>query len=139
MDNFLLISNYLKRYKKLFSNEIFIPQQVTFKNKQDDFINGKDVLIPYECIINNCKKCQYSSLKINDFFFGFGDPHAHLLIIDEAPAFKIDSQGVQILGKADKLLDKILLAIGLSRTKNTFIVKLLFAREISKQFQHKFP
>lgn len=125
MNNLLLISNYLKTYKKLFSNEIFIPHHGTLKDKQDNFIDRKDVLIPYECIINNCEECQFTGSKKNGFFFGSGDPHANLLIIDEAPAFEIDSQGAPFIGKAGKLLDKILLAIGLSRSKNIFIVNIL--------------
>lgn len=121
MSNFLLINNYLKSYKKLFSDEIIVPKQV---NQQINFINEKETLIPYECIINNCEKCLSYDPK-NDFFFGSGDTNADLLIVDETPALELDSQGLPYLGKAGKLLDKALLAIGLSRTKNTFIVNIL--------------
>ncbi len=121
MNNFLLISNYLKLYKKLFSDEIIVPQRVI---KQSNFINERDTLLPYECIINNCEKCQFYDPK-SVFFFGSGDAKAELLIVDEAPALELDSQGLPYLGKAGRLLDKILLAIGLSRTKNTFIVNIL--------------
>ena len=124
MNNFFLISNYLKIYKKLFSDEISIPQTVVLKNKQSNFINKKDALISYECIINNCEKCQSSDSKSN-FFFGSGDANANLLIVDEAPALEINRKGIPFLGKAGKLLDKILLALGLSRTKNVFIVNIL--------------
>ena len=124
MNNFSSISNFLKIYKKLFSNEIIIPQQVLLKNKQRNFTNKKDPLILYECIINNCEKCQPSDSK-NNFFFGSGDPNANLLIVDEAPALETDSKGVPFLGKAGKLLDKILLAVDLTRTKDIFIVNIL--------------
>ena len=59
------------------------------------------------------------------FFFGSGDANANLLIVDEAPALEINSQGVPFLGKAGKLLDKILLAVDLNRTKDIFIVNIL--------------
>ena len=124
MNNFSSISNYLKIYKKLFSDEIFIPKQAVPKKKQRNFTNKKDHLILYECIINKCDECQCPDLK-NNFFFGSGDAKADLLIVDETPALELDSQGLPYLGKAGKLLDKILLAIGLSRTKNTFIVNIL--------------
>tara|TARA_Y100000591_G_scaffold73796_1_gene61392 strand:+ start:177 stop:848 length:672 start_codon:yes stop_codon:yes gene_type:complete len=124
MNNFFLISNYLKIYKKLFSDEIIIPQTVVLKNKQTNFLDEKDVLIPYECIINNCEKCKSSDSK-KDFFLGSGDANAKLLIVDEAPALEVDRGGVPFLGKAGKLLDKILLALGLSRTKDIFIVNIL--------------
>ena len=67
MNNFSSISNYLKIYKKLFSDEIIIPQQVVLKNKQRNFTNKKDPLILYECIINKCEKCQPFDSKSNFF------------------------------------------------------------------------
>ena len=124
MNDFSSISNFLKLYKKLFSNEIIIPKHVVLKNEQRNVTNKKDPLIAYECIINECEKCQPSDLK-NNFFFGTGDANANLLIVDEAPALETNSQGVPFLGKAGKLLDKILLAMGLSRTKDVFIVNIL--------------
>ena len=124
MNNFSLISNYLKIYKKLFSDEIIIPQQVVFKNKQSNFTNEKDSLILYECIINNCEQCHLTDSKSN-FYFGSGDSNANLLIVDEAPALETNHQGLLFLGKAGKLLDKILQAVDLSRTKDTFIVNIL--------------
>ena len=124
MNNFLLISNYLKIYKKLFSDEIIIPQQIAFKNKKSNFIIEDNSLIPYECIINNCEKCHPMDSKSN-FYFGSGDSNANLLIVDEAPALETNHQGLPFLGKGGKLLDKILQAINLSRTKDTFIVNLL--------------
>ena len=124
MNNFSLISNYLKIYKKLFSDEIIIPQQVVLKNKQSNFANEKDSLIPYECIINNCEKCHPTDSKSN-FYFGSGDSNANLLIVDEAPSLETNHQGLPFLGKAGKLLDKILLAVDLTRTKDVFIVNIL--------------
>ena len=124
MNNSLLISNYLKIYKKLFSDEIIIPQQVASKNKKSNFTIEEDSLIPYECIINNCEKCHPTDSKSN-FYFGSGDSNANLLIVDEAPALETNHQGLPFLGKGGKLLDKILQAINLSRTKDTFIVNLL--------------
>ena len=122
MNNFSSISNYLKIYKKLFLDEIIIPKQVVLKNKQRNFTNKKDPLILYECIINKCEKCQHLD---SNFFFGSGDANANLLIVDEAPALETNSQGVPFVGKAGKLLDKILLAVDLNRTKDIFIVNIL--------------
>ena len=124
MNNFFLINNYLRIYKILFSDEIFIPDTAIPKNKQIDCINEKDILIPYECIINNCENCQSSDQK-NNFFLGSGDANASLLIVDEAPALRTNLQGIPSLGKAGKLLDKILRALGLSRSKDIFIVNIL--------------
>ena len=98
MNNFSSISNYLKIYKKLFSDEIIIPKQAVLKNKQRNFTNKKDPLILYECIINKCEKCQHLDSK-NNFFFGSGDANANLLIVDEAPALETNSQGYLFLEK----------------------------------------
>ena len=124
MSNFSEISNFLKIYKKLFSNEIIIPQQVLIKDRQKNFTNKKDPLILYECIINKCENCQPFDSKSN-FFFGSGDANANLLIVDEAPALETDRQGGLFLGKAGKLLDKILIAVDLTRTRDVFIVNIL--------------
>ncbi|MFL3008960.1 MAG: uracil-DNA glycosylase [Candidatus Neomarinimicrobiota bacterium] len=124
MNNFLLIGHYLKKYKKLFSNEIYIPRKFLFENQDSYIVDEKGALIQYECIINNCKECRFTDSKI-DFFFGSGDPNADLLLVDEAPALEIDPQGLPFLGKAGKLLDKILLAIGLNRSRDVFIVNIL--------------
>ena len=43
---------------------------------------------------------------------------------DEAPALETN-EGVPFLGKAGKLLDKILIAVDLTRTKDVFIVNIL--------------
>ena len=123
MNNFSSISAYLKIYKKLFLDEIIIPKKAALKNKQGNFTNKKDPLILYECIINECEKCQH--LDSNSFFFGSGDANANLLIVDEAPALETNTQGVPFVGKAGKLLDKILLAVDLNRTKDIFIVNIL--------------
>ena len=124
MNNFSSISNYLKIYKKLFSDEIIIPKRAGLKSKQRNSTNKKGPLILYECIINKCEKCQHPDFK-NNFFFGSGDANANLLIVDEAPALEINSRGESFLGKAGKLLDKILLAVDLNRTRDIFIVNIL--------------
>ena len=123
MNNVSSISAYLKIYKKLFLDEIIIPKKAALKNKQGNFTNKKDPLILYECILNECEKCQH--LDSNSFFFGSGDANANLLIVDEAPALETNTQGVPSVGKAGKLLDKILLAVDLNRTKDIFIVNIL--------------
>ena len=127
MNKSFLIVNYLKRYKKLFSNEIFLPQSDISKNTQSLPSKENDALIPYECIINGCKECKFNDTRSN-YFFGSGDPCANLLIVDENPALERNHEGLLFLGKAGKLLDKILLAIGLSRTQNVFIVNILKCR-----------
>ncbi|HTV33320.1 MAG TPA: uracil-DNA glycosylase [Methylocella sp.] len=49
--------------------------------------------------------------------FGDGNPHAKIMFIGEAPGADEDRQGVPFVGRAGQLLDKMLAAIGLDRTK----------------------
>jgi len=49
--------------------------------------------------------------------FGDGDPHAEIMFVGEAPGADEDRQGVPFVGRAGHLLDKMLAAIRLDRSK----------------------
>lgn len=49
--------------------------------------------------------------------FGDGNPAAKIMFVGEAPGADEDRQGVPFVGRAGRLLDKMLGAIGLDRTK----------------------
>jgi len=59
--------------------------------------------------------------------FGVGDPNADLVIIGEAPGADEDKQGEPFVGRAGKLLDKILEAINFER-KDVYITNILKSR-----------
>ena len=59
--------------------------------------------------------------------FGVGDPQADLLIIGEAPGQNEDKQGEPFVGRAGKLLDKILEAINFER-EDVYIANILKSR-----------
>ena len=63
-----------------------------------------------------------------NFVFGVGDPDASLMLVGEAPGEKEDIEGEPFVGRAGKLLDKILIAIGRSRNKDVFICNVLKCR-----------
>jgi len=50
--------------------------------------------------------------------FSSGDPDAEVMIIGEAPGREEDIQGVPFVGRAGRLLDKMLRPIGLARNKD---------------------
>ena len=64
--------------------------------------------------------------------FGVGDPHAHWLLIGEAPGAEEDRQGEPFVGRAGKLLNAMLSAIGLDR-KQVFIANILKCRPPSNR------
>lgn len=51
----------------------------------------------------------------NTFVFADGNPSAHVMIVGEAPGREEDQQGKPFVGRAGRLLDRMLDAIGLSR------------------------
>ncbi len=59
--------------------------------------------------------------------FGVGNPRADLLVIGEAPGAEEDKKGEPFVGRAGKLLDKILKAIGFDRG-DVYIANILKSR-----------
>ena len=60
--------------------------------------------------------------------FGVGDENADWLLVGEAPGADEDRLGEPFVGQAGKLLDAMLAAIGLERTKNVYIANVLKCR-----------
>lgn len=56
--------------------------------------------------------------------FGIGARDADVLIVGEAPGASEDAQGVPFVGRAGKLLDRMLCAIGCSRDSNVYITNI---------------
>ncbi len=59
--------------------------------------------------------------------FGAGNADADLMFVGEAPGFYEDQQGLPFVGRAGKLLDQLLVEIGLQR-EDTFISNVLKCR-----------
>ncbi len=57
----------------------------------------------------SCRQCELSKTRLN-VVFGTGDPRARLIFIGEAPGADEDRQGEPFVGRAGKLLNKILKA-----------------------------
>ncbi|HSM96908.1 MAG TPA: uracil-DNA glycosylase [Rhizomicrobium sp.] len=68
--------------------------------------------------------CALKKLATNTVFAD-GTPGARILCIGEAPGRDEDKAGLPFVGRAGKLLDKMLAPIGLDRTKNVYIINVL--------------
>lgn len=66
--------------------------------------------------VSRCTKCRLHETRTHTVF-GEGDPDARILFIGEGPGENEDLQGRPFVGKAGQLLDKMILAMGLSREK----------------------
>lgn len=57
--------------------------------------------------------------------FADGNPQARIMLIGEAPGRDEDRAGLPFVGRAGKLLDKMVAAIGLNRAENFYITNVL--------------
>ena len=76
--------------------------------------------------VAGCTRCELSATRTNTVF-GVGSPTADWLIIGEAPGAEEDRRGEPFVGRAGKLLDEMLRAIGQTRD-SVFIANILKCR-----------
>jgi len=100
--NFLLSNSPLKR---------------TIQNTTDAFTGTKlEKLNKLKKKIQHIKNCELKKNATN-LVFGDGNIHSKIMIIGEGPGANEDIEGKPFVGRAGKLLDKMLEAIKLDRTK----------------------
>ena len=123
---------YFKQYQELFGNEIFLQLKNysiigdNSQKKKKRKSNSND-LVSFNDEIKNCLKCDLGKTRKN-FVFGVGDFNASLLLVGEAPGEQEDLSGEPFVGRAGKLLDKMLSAINRSRENDVFICNVLKCR-----------
>ncbi|MEA3363264.1 MAG: uracil-DNA glycosylase [Thermodesulfobacteriota bacterium] len=83
-------------------------------------------LVELETRLSGCSLCSLSGQRKN-VVFGAGNPQARVVLVGEAPGREEDEKGYPFVGEAGKLLDKILLAMHLSREK-VYICNVLKCR-----------
>ena len=76
--------------------------------------------------VATCTACELAQSRTNTVF-GVGNEDADWMIIGEAPGAEEDRQGEPFVGRAGKLLDQMLFAIGESR-ESVFIANILKCR-----------
>lgn len=119
-----MLASYLKQTKELFGDELYLNKTSNSHKKNK---NAKSDLDKYYQEICECQKCGLGATR-NKFVFGGGDPQANLMLVGEAPGAEEDRLGEPFVGRAGKLLDKILKAINRSRTKDVYICNVIKCR-----------
>ena len=118
---------FINQHIELFGNEIYS----NIHKKEGHALTKPDStsesILSFQSSIENCRKCNLGTTR-NKFVFGAGDPSADLLLVGEAPGQEEDLQGEPFVGRAGKLLDKILRAIGYTRDTNVFITNIVKCR-----------
>ena len=119
-------SNKLKLYHKLINNKLVYDNKSLNRYEKDinknSMINSKGKLDQLSLLrdkINSIKNCELKKNATN-LVFSDGSPSSKIMIIGEGPGANEDKEGKPFVGRAGKLLDKMLKAIKLNR-KNVYI------------------
>ena len=121
------IIQFLNQTKEVYGDELNIEKKIiSSKNiiRKEDFPLDLDVFYNQ---INKCHKCSLGESRTN-FVFGVGDKNASLMLVGEAPGENEDLKGEPFVGRAGKLLDKILFAIKRTRNEDVYICNVIKCR-----------
>jgi uracil-DNA glycosylase len=77
--------------------------------------------------VRDCTACRLRA-GCTQTVFGVGDEKADWLFVGEGPGADEDAQGEPFVGQAGKLLDNMLMSIGLKRGKNVYIANIVKCR-----------
>lgn len=116
----------VKLYHKLINNKLVYDNKSLNRYKIDDndislMISGRkeSLLSNLKGKIKSIKNCDLKKNAIN-LVFSDGNPFSEIMIIGEGPGANEDKEGKPFVGRAGKLLDKMLASIKLNR-KNVYI------------------
>ncbi len=99
---------------KIKKQEIFHEKQTSFSTLED----LKKAVLEIDCIL---KKTARNTV------FSDGKPNSDIMIIGEAPGQEEDEQGKPFVGQSGKLLDNMLLSVGIKRS-DVYISNIVFWR-----------
>lgn len=77
--------------------------------------------------VRACVKCGLASGR-KKAVFGMGVDHPLVLVVGEGPGAEEDASGLPFVGPAGQLLDRMLAAIGISRSTNAYIANIVKCR-----------
>lgn len=103
----------------------------------DEEIAGMD-WVELKTAVAGCVKCGLCKSRTRTVF-GTGDEKAKWLFIGEGPGRNEDLQGEPFIGPAGKLLDNMLLAIGLKRGDNAYIANIVKCRPTDADGRDRVP
>jgi uracil-DNA glycosylase family 4 len=98
------------------------PEDMVETDTQSDIRTWDDL----RAAVATCTSCSLHTSRTQTVF-GVGDPQADWMIIGEAPGAEEDRRGEPFVGRAGKLLDEMLRAVGQSRDR-VFIANILKCR-----------
>jgi len=114
-----------RAYLRAMGIDVWLPRDEADSTAATEPPGGLDWAELRDCV-SQCTRCDLSQSRTNTVF-GVGNPDADWLIIGEAPGAEEDRRGEPFVGRAGKLLDEMLRAIGESRD-SVFIANILKCR-----------
>ena len=110
------LTKLLKYYNLINYNLIYDNQSINrYKKNKSNISGNKELLLKnLENSIENIKNCELKK-NATDIVFADGHPDSKIMIVAEGPGASEDEEGLPFLGRAGKLLDKMLHSINLSR------------------------
>ena len=99
-----------------------------FESSQNDILSA-DTYSEFKkrFLRNGCTQCSLSE-NIRNLVIDRGNHESKLLLIGEGPGEQEDLQGAAFVGKAGKMLDKIMTSIGLDTNKDMLIINVVKCR-----------
>lgn len=120
--------NFLRKYlKSLGFSSLLISDEKEIFTDNEKCIDKAEELKKLRDMLGDCKRCELYKTRTN-IVFGVGNPCSDIMFVGEAPGEEEDLKGEPFVGRAGRLLDKILESVGLSRKKNVYIANVLKSR-----------
>jgi uracil-DNA glycosylase family 4 len=88
--------------------------------------SGLETLEQIRNDLGDCRRCKLAPTR-KTIVFGDGNPHAELVFIGEGPGADEDEQGLPFVGRAGKLLNKMIQMVGLKR-EDVYICNIVKCR-----------
>jgi uracil-DNA glycosylase len=76
--------------------------------------SGPETLEQVRQDLGDCRRCKLAPTR-KTIVFGEGNPHAELIFVGEGPGADEDEQGLPFVGRAGKLLDRVMQGVGIKR------------------------
>jgi len=124
------LHQFLKQQQVLYGNELYLsnePAPLSEPKPEKIGLLAIGKLDAYNQSICTCLECPLGKTRTN-FVFGVGDPNADLFLVGEAPGEQEDLKGEPFVGRAGKMLDKILYAIDRRRGDGVYIANVIKCR-----------
>ena len=117
-------NRFIKQHVELYGEELFLDSITKKSKKLSPKLSKVDLLKNLSSKVDI--DLSFDKKNINSkVVFGSGDPNADLLIVGESPSDYDVEYNKPFLGNSGKLLEKILNAIGYSRSANVYFTYLI--------------